>query len=93
MRGAGDNHQFLVLAFQQFEGILAHIAAVGLLAVDDEDSAADFARIVQQAGVHHRHHTARGPTVGGVAATLVVAARGLIVVVVVLDELRGIVWA
>ena len=38
MGSARDNHQLLVVAFEEFEGIFAHIAAVGLLPVDDKNS-------------------------------------------------------
>ena len=36
MCGSGNNQQLLVVALQQLERILAHIAAVGLLAMNNE---------------------------------------------------------
>ena len=43
MGGTGDNHELLVAAGQEAEGILAEIATVGLLTVDEEDGIHDLA--------------------------------------------------
>ena len=42
MGGTGDNHELLVAAGQEAEGILAEIAAVGLLAVNEQNRILDL---------------------------------------------------
>ena len=69
--GAGDDHEFLVGAGQQAEGVLAEIAAVGLLAVDEEDGILDLAGPGQQGLVQEALAADDVPPVVGVAAALV----------------------
>ena len=62
--GIGDNHQFFVsdghalavwiLARHLFEGVLREVAAVGLLAVDEQDGRLNLVRPCQQGLVEER---------------------------------------
>ena len=45
--GAGDEEELLVVALQTLEGVLAEVAGVGLVAMDDEDGVADFSTKVR----------------------------------------------
>jgi hypothetical protein len=42
MGGTGDDHEFIVAAGQEAEGILAEIATVGLLAVNEQNRILDL---------------------------------------------------
>ena len=86
MGGSGDDHQFLVAASKEAIGILAEIAAVGLLTVDEQNRILDFTRPGKQGLVQEALAADDVPAVVGVAAALVIAARGLIVGMIVLDE-------
>ena len=86
MGSSRDNHEFLVAAGKETIGILAEIAAVGLLTVDEQNWILDFSRPGQQGLVQEALASDDVPAVVGVAAALVIAARGLIVGMIVLDE-------
>ena len=69
---------------------LAEVAGVGLLAVDEEDGAADFRGIGQDGLVDERERGRHVPSAVGAEGAFVVAARGLVEGVIVLHKLRGI---
>ena len=87
MGGTRDYHQLLVsfdgaltldvAAGHALKCILAEIAAVGLLAVDEENGSLDFSRPGQKRLVQEALATDDVPAILGVAAALVIAARGL----------------
>ena len=52
MRGSGDYHKFLVTSGHQSVGIFAEIAAVGFLAVDEENRILDLAGPCKQRLIH-----------------------------------------
>lgn len=87
MARARDNHQLLVASFQLFERVLAEVAAVGVLAVDDKHRAFDFVGIGEQLCVQERCCGLHRPAAVRVERAFMVAARRLVVGVVVLDEL------
>ena len=90
MHGAGHDEQLLVVALQFLVDGLAEVAGVGLLAVDEEDGAADFRGIGQDGLVDERERGRHVPSAVGAEGAFVVAARGLVEGVIVLHKLRGI---
>ena len=87
----GDEEQFLVLPFQLRESILAEVARMRLLTVDNQDRVANLGAIREYRHIHERKRGGLVPSPVGVERTLVVAPLRLIVSVVVLDKPRGIV--
>ena len=88
MRGPGHDHQFLVVTAELLEGILAEVAGMGLFPVDQQDRAADLARIGQQRHVQEGQGRGGVPGTVGVDGTGMEAAPGLVIIEVILDELR-----
>ena len=88
MRGPGHDHQFLVVTAELLEGILAEVAGMGLFPVDQQDRAADLARIGQQRHVQEGQGRGGVPGTIGVDGTGMEAAPGLVIIEVILDELR-----
>ena len=89
MRGARDDVEFLVTllgalplnvsARHALEGVLAEVAAVGLLTVDEQHGVLNLVRPAEQRLVEERLTADDVPAVGRVAAALVVAARACVV--------------
>ena len=90
MVGVGDDVQLLVVARQPPERILAEIARVRTLAVEQQHGAADLAGIGQKGHVEKRQRGGRVPALVGVERPPVIAARRLVVGVIVLHELGRI---
>lgn len=85
-----DEQQLLVVPRQLGKSVLAEIAGVGLLAVHNQDGAADLVGIGQD-GLIHKGHTADDvPATVGVEGPGMIAARGLVVVEVVLKVEGGV---
>ena len=90
MACAGDNHQFLVVAFQQLVGILAEITGVCLFAMDDEHGVFYLIRTIHQREVDKRNGFRGIPSLVGIERAFVITTRRLVIIVVIFDKLRGI---
>ena len=96
MGGTRDDKELFVAFFCTFpdhmfsghalEGILAEIAAVSLLSVDQKDRSLNLSGPGQKGLVQETLATDNIPAVVGVAAALVIAAGSLVISMVVLDE-------
>ena len=91
MACTGDNHQFLVLAFQLLECVFAEIAGVGFFPVDEEHGVAYLVAIRENRHVDERERGGLVPTAVGIERTFVIAATGLVIGIIVFHELRCIV--
>lgn len=69
MGRALDDEQLLVVALQLLEDTLAHVARVGLFAVQDHDGALDLVRELKQVGVCPGNVRGHIPPIGRVART------------------------
>ena len=100
MGSSGDDHELLVAFYGAFsddmlsghalKGILAEIAAVGLLAVDEKHGRLNLSGPGQQGLVQETLAADHVPAIIGIAAAHMITARSLIVGVIVLDEPGGI---
>ena len=52
MAGVGNNHQFLIVSREFFEGIFAEIAGMGFFSMDKKYRIADFSLILQERHGH-----------------------------------------
>ena len=87
---AGDEEQLLVVALQTLEGVLAEVAGVGLVAMDDEDGVADFLNKSQDGLVEDGQDGGDVPALVGVQRAGMLTARGLVMGVVILHEPRRV---
>lgn len=85
---ARHDDERLVLALEELERVLAEVARMSLLAVNEQDGAPDFSRIRQERHVDEGQRRGRIPPAVRIERTLVVPALRLVVVPVVGDELR-----
>ena len=52
MAGVGNNHQFLIVSREFFEGIFAEIAGMGLFTVDNQHCGTNLAAVSEDGLVH-----------------------------------------
>ena len=85
---ARDNEKLLVVALQLIKGIFAEIPRMGLLAVNKENGASDFARVREERHRHEGERRGHVPGAVGVDGASMEASRRLVVLPIVLHELR-----
>ena len=95
MDSSGNDHQFLVVrvpaAIDHIGiGITAEIAGMGVLAMNQENSAADLIRVLEDRLVDEGLTADHVPAAVGIQGAGMIAPRGLVVVVVVLYKERRV---
>ena len=88
MRSAGDDQQLLIVALEATVGVFAHVAAMRLLAVNDEGWRAEVFGVREEGVVHPARHGLLHPPEVGVDRAGMIAARSLVVLRILADEGR-----
>ena len=87
---AGNEHQFLVFPFQFLKSVLAEIAGVCLIPVNQKDGASDFITVLEDRHIQEGQGGGDIPSIVGVQRTRMISTAGFVIVMIIFYKIRSI---